>query len=172
MSDEAAFLQAILADPEDDAPRLVYADWLDDTADPAAAIKANYLRDSAALLSADGEESKRIELRLYESARSLDRDWLATVSKLALEECWLKFEFECPMRWEKLTATNDVAVRHCDQCQQSVYYCKTLTEARAHANRGECVAVDLGIRRNPNDLHPPRTRTLGRIRRPYRPAID
>ena len=172
MSEEAAFLRAILANPEDDAPRLVYADWLDDTGDPAAAIKANYLRDSAALLSADGEELKRIEQRLYESARSLDPDWLATVSKLALEECWLKFEFECPMRWEKLTATDDAEVRHCDQCQQSVYYCKTLPEARAHANRGECVAVDLGIRRTPNDLQPRRTRTIGRIMRSYRSAIN
>src|SRR3954463_13846563 len=30
MSQRAAFRQAILDDPDDDAPRLVYADWLDD----------------------------------------------------------------------------------------------------------------------------------------------
>jgi uncharacterized protein (TIGR02996 family) len=35
MSDEAAFLNAILANPEDDAPRLVYADWLEERGDPA-----------------------------------------------------------------------------------------------------------------------------------------
>ena len=29
MSTEAAFLAAILADPDDDAPRLIYSDWLD-----------------------------------------------------------------------------------------------------------------------------------------------
>lgn len=34
MPDEAAFLQAILAAPDDDAPRLVYADWLEERTDP------------------------------------------------------------------------------------------------------------------------------------------
>jgi carbon storage regulator CsrA len=32
--DEAALLQAILADPDDDAPRLIYADWLEEQGDP------------------------------------------------------------------------------------------------------------------------------------------
>ena len=31
---EAAFLRAVLADPADDAPRLIYADWLDEQGDP------------------------------------------------------------------------------------------------------------------------------------------
>ena len=31
---ETAFLRTILASPEDDAPRLVYADWLDENGDP------------------------------------------------------------------------------------------------------------------------------------------
>ena len=34
MSDEDAFLVAIRVNPTDDAPRLVYADWLDDQGDP------------------------------------------------------------------------------------------------------------------------------------------
>src|SRR5215211_3965646 len=33
MSDEAAFLAAIRANPDDDAPRLVYADWLEEQAE-------------------------------------------------------------------------------------------------------------------------------------------
>jgi uncharacterized protein (TIGR02996 family) len=37
MSDEAAFLSAIRSNPDDDLPRLVYADWLDETGDPARA---------------------------------------------------------------------------------------------------------------------------------------
>src|SRR5262245_23761249 len=40
MSDEDAFIQAILADPGDNAARLVYADWLDERGDP----RAEYLR--------------------------------------------------------------------------------------------------------------------------------
>jgi uncharacterized protein (TIGR02996 family) len=34
VDDEAGFLRAIADDPEDDAPRLVYADWLDERDDP------------------------------------------------------------------------------------------------------------------------------------------
>jgi uncharacterized protein (TIGR02996 family) len=40
VSDEAAFLSAITANPEDDTLRLVYADWLQDRDDP----RADYLR--------------------------------------------------------------------------------------------------------------------------------
>jgi uncharacterized protein (TIGR02996 family) len=34
MSEREALLRAVLADPEDDAPRLVYADWLEEHGDP------------------------------------------------------------------------------------------------------------------------------------------
>jgi uncharacterized protein (TIGR02996 family) len=37
MSDGEALLRAVLADPRDDAPRLVYADWLDEHGQAAAA---------------------------------------------------------------------------------------------------------------------------------------
>jgi uncharacterized protein (TIGR02996 family) len=30
VTDEKAFLQAVIADPDDDSPRLIYADWLDE----------------------------------------------------------------------------------------------------------------------------------------------
>ncbi len=39
-ADEVAFLRAIAAEPEDDLPRLVYADWLDDRGDP----RGEYIR--------------------------------------------------------------------------------------------------------------------------------
>src|SRR4051794_23075081 len=37
MTRDEPFLRAIVEDPEDDAPRLVYADWLDEHGDPARA---------------------------------------------------------------------------------------------------------------------------------------
>jgi uncharacterized protein (TIGR02996 family) len=40
MGDEEAFLRAIAQAPDDDAPRLVYADWLDERGDP----RADYVR--------------------------------------------------------------------------------------------------------------------------------
>jgi uncharacterized protein (TIGR02996 family) len=37
MSMKQAFFRAVIESPDDDAPRLVYADWLDDNGDPARA---------------------------------------------------------------------------------------------------------------------------------------
>ena len=39
MSDEAAFLAAIIANPDDDLPRLVFADWMDENC-PDTAVNA------------------------------------------------------------------------------------------------------------------------------------
>ncbi|MBO0699698.1 MAG: ribosomal protein L7/L12 [Zavarzinella sp.] len=52
MSDEEAFLAAIRANPADDAPRLVYADWLREQGrhEQAEAIRAEYqFREAKAL---------------------------------------------------------------------------------------------------------------------------
>jgi uncharacterized protein (TIGR02996 family) len=43
MTDDA-FIQAIVADPDDDALRLVYADWLKNRAMPGATTSARRLR--------------------------------------------------------------------------------------------------------------------------------
>jgi uncharacterized protein (TIGR02996 family) len=52
VSDEAGFLHAIQANPEDDATRLVYADWLDDQGSEANVARAEYIRLSIELASA------------------------------------------------------------------------------------------------------------------------
>ena len=44
MSDHAAFLRAICADPEDDTPRLVYADFLEESGEPANVARAGFIR--------------------------------------------------------------------------------------------------------------------------------
>jgi uncharacterized protein (TIGR02996 family) len=166
MSDEAAFLNAILAAPDDNAPRLVYADWLDERDDSLATVKAAYLRDTALLMNPKGHRAQRrverVRHRLHEAARKLPYDWLAVVSRVAIEACATRFQVRCPKQWEKLRATADVKVRSCTECQQSVYYCTNMSEARAHALNGECVAVDLGLPRSPTDLRPRRI-VLGMI---------
>ena len=40
MTDTDALLRAVLAAPDDDAPRLVYADWLDENAEALPAVEA------------------------------------------------------------------------------------------------------------------------------------
>lgn len=44
MTTEDALLAAVWAAPHDDLPRLVYADWLDETGDPAKAARAEFIR--------------------------------------------------------------------------------------------------------------------------------
>lgn len=78
MSDEAAFLRGILAAPADDAPRLVYADWLDEQDDPRGA----YLRAEAAWA-----RTGRREKALRTLAAALDPVWVARVSRPPIGIC-------------------------------------------------------------------------------------
>src|SRR5436309_13148001 len=48
MTDRDALLAAVLADPEDDLPRLVFADWLEETGHPANAARAAFVRAQVA----------------------------------------------------------------------------------------------------------------------------
>ncbi|HEY7427860.1 MAG TPA: TIGR02996 domain-containing protein [Gemmataceae bacterium] len=59
-----AFLEAILQDPDDDTPRLIFADWLEEQGDSRSAARAELIRVQCML--ADGPLSPR---RRIESAR-------------------------------------------------------------------------------------------------------
>jgi uncharacterized protein (TIGR02996 family) len=170
MTDDA-FIRAILDNPRDDAPRLVYADWLDERGDPTSITKAEVLRLTAQLTQpGKGKGWKKARRkRLQQLAAALDPDWLAAVSRLAVENCYEKrvrgesrrvglvqFEFLCDRRWEDLRPTDDRTIRFCDACRQSVHYCDTINEARRHAWEGRCIAVDIGVIRRERDLEPER----------------
>src|SRR5262245_45122502 len=60
-----AFLQRIRAYPDDDAPRLVFADWLDEHGDPRGA----FIRVQLALAQLDAEESSEFGDRLARPER-------------------------------------------------------------------------------------------------------
>jgi uncharacterized protein (TIGR02996 family) len=64
MSDEAGFLAAIRAEPDDDTHRLVYADWLDDQGGESSVARAEYIRLS-------------IELHRTRTGRSFPPEWKA-----------------------------------------------------------------------------------------------
>jgi uncharacterized protein (TIGR02996 family) len=55
-----AFLRAILADPDDDIPRLVYADWLEERGDP----RGEFIRLQIALAEAARPEAERLRLAI------------------------------------------------------------------------------------------------------------
>ena len=69
MTDDAeALLRAILAAPDDDAPRLVYADWLDEHGDPD---RAAFIRAQVELARPSEDHVRR--LQLIQSERALLR---------------------------------------------------------------------------------------------------
>ena len=77
MTEDEAFIRAIVDSPGDDLPRLVYADWLDDRADP----RGPYLRaEREAVESGD-------VARLRELAAGLDPLWVARVSRPPVGVC-------------------------------------------------------------------------------------
>jgi uncharacterized protein (TIGR02996 family) len=63
MSDEAALLTAIREYPDDDTPRLVYADWLDEHGD---ADRAEFIRTQCALSRLSHEDDRRTDLEVRE----------------------------------------------------------------------------------------------------------
>jgi uncharacterized protein (TIGR02996 family) len=67
--DEARLLAALQADPEDDEARLVYADWLEERADP----RGEYLRLEV--------QAHRLPPRLAELGRRLPAEWIASVGR-------------------------------------------------------------------------------------------
>jgi uncharacterized protein (TIGR02996 family) len=79
MSPEQAFLQEIAAQPTDDTPRLVYADWLDEQDDP----RGSYLRAEVELarLPESHERYEETELALRALAESIEPAWIAAAGK-------------------------------------------------------------------------------------------
>jgi uncharacterized protein (TIGR02996 family) len=73
-TDEDALLAAVAAAPLDDAPRLVYADWLQDRGDEA---RADYLRAVVALTHPP-EQPAAVE-KCVALADTLDADWRRAV---------------------------------------------------------------------------------------------
>jgi uncharacterized protein (TIGR02996 family) len=77
---EQAFLQDIIAHPEDDAPRLIYADWLDDRGQPGDADRAEFIRAQVGLASgrdAAGNTLTKEERKKY----ARDEETLASVQQ-------------------------------------------------------------------------------------------
>jgi uncharacterized protein (TIGR02996 family) len=84
MSGPQAFLSEIIANPDDDTARLVYADWLEDNDDPE---RAEFIRAQVRLASMSSWEPERFDLE----ERALDlladhrAEWLAHLPKWARE---------------------------------------------------------------------------------------
>src|SRR5262249_36539754 len=145
MNEDTAFLRAIVADPKDDAARLVYADWLEEHGDP----RAEFLRVDCALagMKPNDQRYEALQGRLRQLSETLDAGWLTVVSRPPIENCGLRFKFRCPKKWDQLKSTGDDAQRFCETCRKTVYYCDSIEEGRRHAWQGDCIAIDLRVER-------------------------
>jgi uncharacterized protein (TIGR02996 family) len=80
MNEEPALLAAVVANPDDDTNRLVYADWLDERDDPRGA----YLRAEVACSKSRAATDEALARSLV---RALDAVWCARVSRPPLGVC-------------------------------------------------------------------------------------
>jgi uncharacterized protein (TIGR02996 family) len=82
MSLDDAFLHDIKANPDDDVPRLVYADWLEEQGDPA---RAEFIRLQCRLARTDLEDPLWPELKRQERAAFTPHlaDWLGPLRPAA-----------------------------------------------------------------------------------------
>jgi uncharacterized protein (TIGR02996 family) len=162
---EDAFLADIRDHPDDDTPRLIYADWLEEQGD----VRCEFLRLEIRLAGMEprSRESRRLRARLRKLRSEIDANWLALLDRAPVEACTFRMQFQCSQRWENLKTTEDSRVRFCDSCNQKVYHCGSLSEAQDHARRRHCVAVDSRLARSPGDLPVfPLMMTLGRAEVP------
>lgn len=91
MSDEAALLHAIHANPDDDTPRLVYADWLDENGQPE---RAEFIRLQVRLdaIPSWNDERERIRGRESELLRAHRAAGAAELGIFDLEKFDIRFE--------------------------------------------------------------------------------
>lgn len=173
---DADFILAILSRPDDEQLRLIYADWLEERGDP----RAEFLRRESELTGVrrevrrldregylkgldDGlaafrrlwslqEAETALHRRVTELRPSLDPRWLTWIDRTHIENCGIRFDFQCPARWDQLALTEDDRVRHCAQCDRTVHFCASLDEARAHAEQGHCLAIASSLARTARDV--------------------
>ncbi|MGI9474095.1 MAG: TIGR02996 domain-containing protein [Rubripirellula sp.] len=151
-ADEISFIREVLFDLTDEVPRQVYADWLDDQGDP----RGEFLRIDFAMHGLDPATSRFEQLRVRRDqiVDGLDEQWVSLLARAPIESCSRRdVGVLCPLKWHALQPFgDDQTQRYCDQCGRSVTYCFTIDEARGQARKGECVAIDLAVLREQDDL--------------------
>jgi uncharacterized protein (TIGR02996 family) len=80
LTDHDALLRAIIENPAEDTPRLVFADWLDEHADAfpdpsAARSRAAFIRDDIALSQLDEFDPLRLRWELLDKPRRENEPW-------------------------------------------------------------------------------------------------
>src|SRR5262249_61133102 len=100
MTTEDAFILDILEYPDDDTPRLVFADWLDDQGqgDRGELIR---LQCSLARLARDDESAGPLKRRVEELLRARWDEWVRPLARLVgTSESWLASGFHPEALWK------------------------------------------------------------------------
>jgi uncharacterized protein (TIGR02996 family) len=79
MNQEDAFLQAVIESPDDDTPRLVYADWLDEHGDAA---RAEFIRVQVRLAGGDPKGIDRLHRRERDLLWKHEKEWAAPLHRI------------------------------------------------------------------------------------------
>lgn len=137
MMEETAFVAAILAAPHDDAPRLVFADWLNERNDP----RGEWLRITIRLQqllwnNAPAEnaakqswvrETAKLQDRLRELNEVVSKAWALRIQRGFIEQCNIP-DAVCPRDWLMLTESEQPNRRRCSSCSRLVRYCQSVGE--------------------------------------------
>ena len=92
-------------------------------------------------------------LKLRAVAEGLPVEWKTAVAKVPIENCNVRWRFQCPKKWDQMDTTSREGIRFCSACRRDVYFCESVEEARQLAeNKGHCVVIDLGVRRKAGDM--------------------
>src|SRR5262249_10513083 len=127
MAEEDALLSAVLASPRDDAPRLVFADWLEERGDPRGEV-LRILLPLQALTEKEAPSEKKARLasvrelgalrqRFRELRPLIPLDWALRLTRGWISQCnMVGFGVKCPRHWELMPETDDPEVRRCGHC--------------------------------------------------------
>ncbi len=95
--EKSALLQAVVVEPHNDTPRLLYADWLDRRGDQAAAAHAEFIRLQCHLVQLQPIDSRnRLAQRAQELFQRFGRQWFPALGKIV----WLDGTSPGAVGWE------------------------------------------------------------------------
>ncbi len=151
--EEAPLLYACMNRPDDLDARRRYCRFLDASGDARAEPLRLHLQLLTEPRQADGRTTQTAALRarLRQLVESVDRVWWVSVAAppetfncgqtKSAASPHVRFRFECPQSWERLTPTTDPERRFCELCHESVHFADSLGKAESLARQGVCIAV-------------------------------
>jgi uncharacterized protein (TIGR02996 family) len=158
MAEEEAFIRSILASPRDDAPRLAFADWLEERGDPRGEFLRILLRLEALSEKeappqmkaklASVREIAGLRQRLRQLRELIPLDWALRLTRGWIEHCnMVGFGVKCPRRWELMPEKADPEVRRCGHCYREVWFCWSASDVHEALCSGHPIVKALAMDR-------------------------